>query len=106
MATTRIVVPATAKKGQIIEIKTLVQHPMITGHGRDNVGKPVPRDIINAFVVTYAGEEVFRADLFPGVAANPFFAFSTIATVTGEIVFTWTDDSGAETIEKRQLTVI
>lgn len=106
MATTRIVVPATAKKGQIIEIKTLVQHPMITGHGRDNVGKPVPRDIINAFVVTYAGEEVFRADLFPGVAANPFFAFSTIATVTGEVVFTWTDDQGVETVEKRQLTVI
>ncbi len=106
MATTRIVVPATAKKGQIIEIKTLVQHPMITGHGRDNVGKPIPRDIINAFVVTYGGEKVFRADLFPGVAANPFFAFSTIATVTGEIVFTWTDDQGVETVEKRQLTVI
>jgi sulfur-oxidizing protein SoxZ len=105
MATTRIVMPATAKKGEIIEIKTLVQHEMETGHRRDNVGKPIARDIINAFVVTYGGTEIFRTDLFPGVAANPYIAFSTVATETGEIAFTWTDDQGVKTVEKRKLTV-
>ncbi len=105
MATTRIVMPATAKKGEIIEIKTLVQHEMETGHRRDNVGKPIARDIINSFIVTYGGDEIFKTDLFPGVAANPYIAFSTVATQTGEIVFTWTDDQGAKTVEKRKLTV-
>jgi sulfur-oxidizing protein SoxZ len=105
MATARIVMPTTAKKGAIVELKTLIRHEMETGHRRDNVGKPIPRDIINSFMVTYAGDEIFRAQLFPGVAANPYFAFSTIATVTGEIVFTWTDDSGRQTIEKRNLEV-
>jgi sulfur-oxidizing protein SoxZ len=105
-ATTRIVLPAEAKKGAVVEIKTLIRHEMETGHRRDNFGKPIPRDIINAFVVTYAGEEVFRAELFPGIAANPYFAFTTVATETGEIVFTWTDDRGRQTIEKRTLKVL
>lgn len=102
---TRIVMPATAKKGDIIEIKTLIQHIMETGFRRDDVGKPVPRDIIANFLVTYSGVEIFKADLFPGVAANPYLAFSTIAQETGEIVFTWTDQKGEATIERRKLTV-
>ena len=105
MATTRIVIPASAKRGDVIEIKTLIRHEMETGHRRDNMGKPIPRDIINAFVVTYGGEEIFRAKLFPGVAANPYFAFTTIATEPGEIVFRWTDDKGETAVEKRTLKV-
>ncbi len=105
MPATRIVMPAKAKKGEVIEIKTLIQHIMETGHRRDNVGKSIPRDIINRFVVTYNGAEIFSADLFPGVAANPYFAFTTIALEPGEIVFAWTDDHGETTTEKRQLSV-
>ena len=105
MATTRIVMPDSAKRGSIVEIKTLIRHEMETGHRRDDMGKPIPRDIINAFVVTYAGDEVFRVQLFPGVAANPYFAFSTVATKTGELVLTWTDDRGGTTVEKRTLKV-
>jgi sulfur-oxidizing protein SoxZ len=33
-------------------------------------------------------------DLTQGVAANPFIAFSTVATETGQLVFTWEDDLG------------
>ncbi len=105
MAQTRIVCPATAKKGDVIEIKTLIQHHMETGHRRDNMGRPIERDIIKTLVVTYAGAEVFRATLGPGIAANPYIMFSTVATETGEIVFTWIDEKGAATTEKRTLTV-
>jgi sulfur-oxidizing protein SoxZ len=45
---------------------------METGFRHDNFGRPIPRDIITRFTCTYAGEEVFRMDLFTGVAANPF----------------------------------
>ncbi len=105
MRTARIAMPKTARKGDIVEIKTLIIHPMETGFRRDDVGRPVPRDIIGLFTVTYAGTEVFRMDLFPGVAANPFAAFTTIATETGEFVFTWTDDKGVAHVEKMTLTV-
>ena len=105
MPATRIVVPAKARKGEVIEIKTLINHVMETGFRRDNVGKAIPRDIITRFTCTYGGEEVFRMDLFTGVAANPFVAFTTIVTETGDLVFEWADQHGTVTREQVRLTV-
>jgi sulfur-oxidizing protein SoxZ len=105
MPATRIVVPAKARKGEVIEIKTLINHPMETGFRRDNIGRAIPRDIITRFTCTYAGELVFAMDLFTGVAANPFVAFTTIATETGEVVFEWTDQHGAVTRNEVRLVV-
>lgn len=65
MATTRIAMPAAAKAGEIIEIRTLIQHIMETGHRRDDMGRPIARDIIKSFVVTYNGTEIFRTEMFP-----------------------------------------
>jgi sulfur-oxidizing protein SoxZ len=105
MRTTRIIVPPRARRGEVVEIKALITHPMETGYRRDNVGRPVPRDIITRFCCSYAGETVFAMDLFTGVAANPFVAFSTVATETGDLVFSWIDQHGAETRETRRLVV-
>lgn len=105
MARVLINLPAQAKRGEIVEIKTLIAHPMETGYRPDNTGKLVPRDIINRFTCTYNGEEVFRADLFPAIAANPFIAFWTVATDSGELVFSWTDDHGQTQTEIRNIIV-
>ena len=105
MATTRIVMPDKAKKGDVIEIKTIIQHVMETGYRRDYQGVAIPRDIIKRYVVTYAGAEIFTADMTQGVAANPYFAFFTQAVETGDIVFTWTDEKGENTVVTKKLTV-
>ena len=102
---TRISMPQSAKRGEVIEIKTLIQHEMETGYRRDAEGKTVPRDIIQRLSVQYDGVEIFSAETFTGISANPYLAFSTIATATGDLVFTWTDLSGATTTEIRKLTV-
>ncbi len=101
----RVSMPATAKRGDVIAIKTLIQHDMETGYRRDEQGRVVPRDIIQSFAVTYAGTEIFRADTFPGISANPFVAFTTLATETGELTFTWTDLAGQTTRQTKTLTV-
>ena len=105
MARVLINLPSRAKRGEIIEIKTLIAHPMETGYRLDSTGAAIPRDIINRVVCTYNGEEVFGAELFPAIAANPFIAFSTIATESGELTFNWTDDHGQTQTEVRQITV-
>jgi sulfur-oxidizing protein SoxZ len=105
MARVLINLPARAKRGEVIEIKTLIAHPMETGYRLGSTGAAIPRDIINRFVCTYNGEEVFRAELFPAIAANPFIAFSTVATESGELVFSWTDDHGQTQTEVRQIAV-
>jgi len=98
-------VPARAKRGEIIEIKTLVSHPMETGYRRSQLGERIPRDIINLFVCTYNGTEIFRAELYPAIAANPFFVFSTIATESGTIAFQWTGDNGFSVTESAEISV-
>jgi sulfur-oxidizing protein SoxZ len=94
MARTLINVPRQAKRGQVVEIKTLISHVMETGYRRNEIGQPIPRDIINLFTCTYNGTEIFRADLHQAIAANPFITFFTVATETGTLEFKWTDDHG------------
>ena len=89
----------------IHEIKTLVQHPMETGFRRTQLGEAIPRDIIRLFVCTYNGTEVFRAELHPAIAANPFIVFSTVATESGTIAFHWTGDNGFSATESAQIVV-
>ena len=105
MARVLINSPARAKRGEVIEIKTLIAHPMETGYRVGPTGAAIPRDIINRFSCAYNGQEVFRGDLFPAVAANPFIAFFTVATESGELSFSWTDDHGQTQTEVRQITV-
>ena len=105
MARTLINVPTRAKRGDIIEIKTMIQHPMETGYRPDSSGKLIPRDIINKFVCSYNGTEIFRADLHPAIAANPFLSFYTVATESGVLTFTWIGDDGKSYVEKANITV-
>jgi sulfur-oxidizing protein SoxZ len=94
MASALINVPAKAKRGEVIEIKTLMSHIMETGYRRTAAGEVVPRDIITSFTCRYNGVEVFRADLFPAIAANPFITFFTVATESGKFDFDWVGDEG------------
>ena len=94
MASALINVPKKAKRGEIIEIKTLMSHIMETGYRRTAAGEIVPRDIITSFVCRYNGVEIFSADLFPAIAANPFMTFFTVATESGKFDFEWIGDRG------------
>ena len=105
MTSALINVPATAKRGDIIEIKTLMSHIMETGYRRTATGEVVPRDIITSFSCRYNGVEVFRADLFPAIAANPFITFFTVATESGKFEFEWIGDKGFSETTSASITV-
>ena len=94
MPSALINVPKKARRGQIIEIKTLMSHIMETGYRHTATGDVVPRDIITSFACRYNGAEIFRADLFPAIAANPFITFFTVATESGKFDFEWIGDRG------------
>lgn len=105
MARALITVPGNAKRGETVEIKTLISHPMETGYRAGPDGRPLPRNIIRRFTCSYNGVEVFSADLFPAMSANPFIAFSTVATETGTLTFTWQGDNGFSQTETATITV-
>ncbi len=101
----RVKVPKTAKKGDVIEIKTLIAHKMESGQRKDKKGAVIPRRIINKFEAKYNGEVVFSADWHPAISANPYLAFHTVATESGTLEFTWTDDDGSVYTKTAKITV-
>ena len=105
MAAALINVPKKAKRGDVIEIKTLMSHVMETGYRRTASGDMIPRDIITSFACRYNGEEIFRADLFPATAANPFISFFTVATESGKFDFEWIGDNGFSETASASITV-
>ena len=105
MARAVVTLPAQAKRGEIIEIKTLAQHAMETGFRRTQTGDLIPRDIIRRFTCTYNGTEICRVDLHPAIAANPLIAFNTVATESGTLTYKWVGDNGYTVTEIASIRV-
>lgn len=106
MARVVVNVPKEAKRGEVIEIRTLAGHPMETGFRRTQLGELIPRDIIRQFVCTYNGVEIFRAELHPAIAANPLLSFTTLATESGKLEFRWTGDNGYSATQSATISVV
>jgi sulfur-oxidizing protein SoxZ len=94
-----------AKKGDIVEVKALVQHTMESGQRKDSKGQVIPRKILNKFACTVAGKEVFSADFEPAISANPYIQFKFRAMESGPVVLTWTDDDGSKIVGETSITV-
>ena len=106
MARVVVNVPAEAKRGAVIEIRTLAAHPMETGFRRTQLGEVIPRDIIRSLVCIYNGVEMFRAELHPAIAVNPLISFSTVATESGTLEFRWTGDNGYSASHSAAIKVV
>ena len=106
MGAARVRMPASAKRGEVVEIRTLVQHPMESGFRLDNTGKAIARHIVESFHCSYNGREIFRATLHPAVSTNPFFTFHAVAAESGDFVFTWKDDQGGVATATSHLDVL
>jgi sulfur-oxidizing protein SoxZ len=103
---TRIQMPAQAKRGEVIQVRAIAAHHMETGFRHNEMGVLIPRDIIKTFVCSYNGVEVFRAELFPATAANPFIEFTTVATESGTLRFEWLGDNGYTASDAASITVV
>ena len=105
MARTLINAPTTAKRGDVIEIRATIGHPMETGFRPGEDGQILPRNIIQHFSCRYNGELVFSAELFSAIAANPYLAFHTIALESGTLALTWEGDNAFSQTETIKITV-
>jgi sulfur-oxidizing protein SoxZ len=91
----RVRVPKTAKAGEVITIKTLINHKMESGQRKDKDGKTIPREIINKFTCEFNGKPVFSCDMEPAISANPYFESNAKVAESGTFKFTWVDDNGS-----------
>jgi sulfur-oxidizing protein SoxZ len=106
MQNPRAKLPEKAKVGDVIQVKTLISDVMETGQRKDADGKTIPRKIINSFSAKFAGQEVFSADLYPGIAANPYLSCLLKVPRPRALEFYWVGVSGARAVEKQTLNVV
>ena len=101
----RVKVPKEVSIDEIIEIKTLIRHPMHSGRMKDNNGQIIPRQIINSFSAKFNGKEVFQMDLEPSISTNPYIVFQYKAKESGKFDFEWIDDNGEKYYISKEMTV-
>ena len=124
MARTVITIPAAAKRGETIEIRVLIQHPMETGYRRSSEGAMLARNLIRRFSCRFEplaalantptdalanmpvkSEDVFSATLYAAIAANPYLSFHTVVSSSGVFVMQWDGDNGFAQTERATITL-
>jgi sulfur-oxidizing protein SoxZ len=101
----RIKLPNEAKKGEIVQIKTLLPHAMENGLRKDASGAVIPRKIINSFTCEFNGKRVFGCTLETAIAANPYLQFTAKIEESGTFRFAWIDDDGTVTVAEEKIVV-
>jgi sulfur-oxidizing protein SoxZ len=90
----RLRLPRSARAGEAVEIRTLMEHPMESGIRGANPSA-VPRDMLTRLVVRMNGETVFAADLGNGTSPNPYHVFFVrMPPRPAEFEFTWSEERG------------
>jgi thiosulfate oxidation carrier complex protein SoxZ len=93
----RIRVPSSIKPGDVVQVRSLVIHPMERIE-RDKQGKVIQKNYnyINKVVVTYLGKTILTFDTTQSVSENPFFSFTFKATDPGPLKVQFLDTTGGK----------
>ncbi len=82
-------------KGEIVEVKVLMSHPMETGHKKDDFGQLIPAHFVQLVTATLNGKPVLEAQWGTGISKNPYLTFRLKGAKVGDIVaVTWHDNVG------------
>ena len=101
----RVKIPKEVSIDEIVEIKTLIRHPMHSGRMKDVDGQTVPRQIINSFIAKFNGKKIFQMDLEASISTNPYISFQYKAKESGKFDLEWIDDNGEKYSISKEMIV-
>jgi len=82
-------------KGDFVEVKVLMTHPMETGRRKDDADRLVPAHFVQLLTATLNGKTVLEAQWGTGISRNPYLTFRLKGAKIGDIVeVTWHDNLG------------
>lgn len=83
-------------KGDIADVKVLINHPMETGRRKDaKTGQFVPLHFIQHVVATINGSVVYEMQWSQSISTNPYFNFAVRGVRAGDqVAVDWTDNVG------------
>ncbi|MGC8466953.1 MAG: thiosulfate oxidation carrier complex protein SoxZ [Acidithiobacillus sp.] len=95
----------SAKKGEVVEVRSLIMNPMTTGLTKDKEGKPIPAHFIQTVSVTFDNAKLLDIDWSTAVSANPYLAFKMRAEKSGTLKMVWKDNQNGVWSAESKLTV-
>ncbi|MEH6455384.1 MAG: thiosulfate oxidation carrier complex protein SoxZ [Cocleimonas sp.] len=91
----------TKEKGGLIQVKSLITHPMHTGLRRTKKGDKIPAQYITEVMVEANGEPVITANWTGSISKNPFISFSYAGAKGDTVKLSWKDNTGkSDSLEK------
>ncbi len=80
-------------KGDKVNVKAIVSHPMHTGRGKDKkTGEKIPAHYINEVIVTANGKTLLTADWSGTISKNPYLSFNYAGKSGDKIKLSWKDN--------------
>ena len=82
-------------KGDVADVRVLMNHPMETGQRKDGAGNIVPQHFIQELAVRVNGKTVIEGQISQAVSRNPVFSFRLKGAKAGDKVeVSWLDNKG------------
>jgi len=82
-------------KGDVADVRVLMNHPMETGQRKDSDGKMVPMHFIQNLTVKMNGKVLVEAQVSQAVSRNPVFSFRVKGAKAGDrLEISWLDNKG------------
>jgi len=82
-------------KGDIADVRVLMNHPMETGQRKDASGNLIPQHFIQEIAVKLNGKTVIDAQVSQAVSRNPVFSFRVKGAKAGDrLEISWLDNKG------------
>ena len=82
-------------KGDYVEVKVLMSHPMDTGRKKADDGELIPAHFVQLVTATLNGRTVLEAQWGTGVSKNPYLTFRLKNAKVGDVVAViWHDNFG------------
>lgn len=82
-------------KGDVVDVRVLMGHPMETGQRKDGSGNIVPRHFIQEVVVKVGGKIALEGEISQAVSRNPVFSFRLKGVAKGDkLEISWLDNKG------------
>ncbi len=97
--------PSHAKKGEIIEVRSLIRSPESTGFQKNKQGRIIPAHFIQTVTVTFNGKPVSHFDLGTAISKDPYLAFRMKAEKSGSLKMVWKDNKGGRWSATAHITV-
>ena len=82
-------------KGEKVNIKAIVSHPMETGRRKDKkTGDKIPAHYINEVIVSANDKTLLTADWSGSVSKNPYLSLNYAGKSGDKIKLSWKDNQG------------